>query len=55
VKAALIEKNQVESTCYGATGLYKYVGGTGASFCIISNMLHIRYPFFKIKKYLQII
>jgi len=37
-----------------ATGLYKPVGGAGASFCIISNMLHIRDPFFKITKYLQI-
>ena len=37
----------------GATGLYKPVGGAGASFCMISNMLHIRDPFFKIKKYLQ--
>jgi len=39
----------------GATGLYKPVGGSGASFSINSNMLHIRDPFFKIKKYLQII
>ena len=39
----------------GATGLYKPVGGAGAIFCIISNMLHPRDPFFKIKKYLQII
>jgi len=35
----------------GATGLYKPVGGDGAYF----SMLHIRDPFFKIKKYLQII
>jgi len=35
--------------------LYKPVGGAGANFCIISNMLHIRDPFFKFKKYLQII
>jgi len=39
----------------GATGLYKPVGGAGASFGIILNILHIRDPFFKIKKYLQII
>ena len=31
------------------SGLYKPAGGAGASFCIISNMLHIRDPFFKIK------
>ena len=39
----------------GATGLYKPVGGAGAYFCIISNMLHTRDLFFKIKEYLQII
>ena len=39
----------------GATGLYKPVGGAWANFCIISNILHIRDPFIKIKKYLQII
>jgi len=39
----------------GATGLYKPEGSAGTSFCIISNMAHIRDPFFKIKKYLQII
>ena len=38
----------------GATGLCKPVGGARASFCMILNMLHIRDPFFKIKKYLQI-
>ena len=37
----------------GSTWLYKPVGGAGASFCTILNMLHI--TFFKIKKYLQII
>ena len=31
----------------GATGLYKPVGGTGSSFCMILNsMLHITDPFF---------
>ena len=39
----------------GATGLYKPVGGAGASFCKIPNMLHISEPFFKFKKLLQII
>jgi len=39
----------------GATGLYKPVGGTGTSFSTLLNMLHIRDPFFKIKKYLQLI
>ena len=39
----------------GATGLYKPVGGAGASFCTLFNMLHTRDPIFKIKKYLQII
>ena len=39
----------------GAIGLYKPAGGAGPSFCMISNILHIRDPFFKIKKYLQII
>ena len=39
----------------GATGLYKPVGGAGANFCMILNMLHIRDPFFKIKKHLQTI
>ena len=37
-----------------ATGLYNPVDGAWTRFCIISNMLHIRDPFFKIKKYLQI-
>ena len=32
----------------GATGLYKHVGGAGASFCIFSNMLHISDTFFKL-------
>ena len=39
----------------GATWLYKPVGSAGASLWIISNMLHIRDPFLKITKYLQII
>ena len=39
----------------GATWLCKPVGGAVASFCMILNMLHIRDPFFNIKKYLQII
>mgnify|MGYP000399783337 CR=1 FL=1 len=39
----------------GVTGLYKPVGGAGANFCMILNMLHITDPFFKIKKYLQTI
>jgi len=39
----------------GATGLYKPIGGVGASFCTNFNMLHIRDTFFKIEKYLQII
>ena len=42
-------------TFKGATGLYKPVGGAGASFCLILSMLHNRDPCFKIKKYLQII
>jgi len=33
----------------GATGLYKPVGGAGASFCIISNMLHTRDLFSKLR------
>ena len=32
----------------GATWLYKPVGGAGASFCMILNMLHIRDPFLKL-------
>ena len=39
----------------GATWLYTPVGGAGERVCIILNMLHVRDPFFKIKKYLQII
>jgi len=31
--------------------LHKPIGGTGASFCTIFNMLHIRDTFFKIKKH----
>jgi len=33
---------QNDKVVKGATGLYKPVGGARASFCIISNMLHIR-------------
>ena len=38
-----------ELSVKGATGLYQHVGGAEASFCLISIMLHIRDPFFKIK------
>jgi len=34
---------------YKATVLYKPVGGAGASFCMILNMLHIRDPFSKLR------
>jgi len=38
---------QIISHVKGATGLYKPVGGTGSSFCMILNsMLHITDPFF---------
>ena len=33
----------------GATGLYKPVGGAGANFCMILNMLHITDPFSKLR------
>jgi len=36
----MINENKIECV-EGATGLYNLVGGAGADFCIVLNMLHI--------------